>query len=472
MKSTERWGLSTRAFGRLPGKRVIQVQMAVIAFLAFASASAAPASAQQLHPSLAVLPDHGEAELVIGDAAADRIDALFIEFDPHYEVKFAARKRRFDQLASQLFTRTATGHETRCSNQIFLEVKWLLNYTAWWSRIDARLDELEASFAIAHQGHAAEPSEQDGFYGRCATEKFIKIEATLVNYFDLAARGEFPAVEREPVEVARDPAKMTSFLAAHVISDVAKTGHDFRSKLGGLASIMAAADKRDEVVEMVRTTVRGPDLTKEKAREIRAQFNQLVDWWQDPETGYWGVWYRDGDKIFKTTDLSITYHLVHARRGEVSHWPELIETTFAIRDQAYPFGWLSDGHWTNHNNYDLARLFDYGWPHMSNAQRQEAAQTLQEMIDWSFEHTVMPGYRGFRADPKLASSLQAEFYFGASFLVASGFFDEVPWYGPIERPAAPREVCLGMTSYGKTLDGPLVNGAMSKLADACEPHLP
>jgi hypothetical protein len=172
----------------------------------------------------------------------------------------------------------------------------------------------------------------------------------------------------------------------------------------------------------------------------------LIDWWQDPKSGYWGAWYRDGERVFKTTDLSITYHIVHARHGRVRHWPELIDTTFAIREHAYPYGWLSDRHWTNHNNYDLARLFRYGWTHMSDHQRREAARTLQDMLSWSFKETVRPDYRGFHPNPRLASSLGAEFYFGASFLVAAGFFDAEPWHGAMERPAAPRDVCLGMTA--------------------------
>lgn len=412
-----------------------------------------------------------EVELVVGDAAADRIDALFLEYDPAYPENFAARERRFNALAERLFARAARGQDNQCSGQIFLEAKWLLGYTAWWSRLDARLDELEASFAVADQSFAAEPSPGDGFYGRCATEMFIRVEDTLVNYFELAEHGQVPAVERQPLEELRDPKKMTAFFEAHLISDIPETGEDHRSRLGGLASIIAAADKRDPVIEMARSTVRGPDLMPERAAEMRAQFNYLVDWWQDPTSGYWGAWYREGDRVFKTTDLSITYHLVHARRGRVHHWPELIETTFAIRDQGYPFGWLSDGHWTNHNNYDLARLFRYAWPHMSDPQRREAAATLQEMLSWSFEETVQPDYRGFRADPELSSSLGAEFYFGASFLVASGFFDPQPWYGPPERPAPPRDVCLGMIDYGGTLDGPLVAGGLSKLETACKPHL-
>jgi hypothetical protein len=224
-------------------------------------------------------------------------------------------------------------------------------------------------------------------------------------------------------------------------------------------------------MELVRSSVRGPDLTPEQLAELRSHFNLLVDSWQDPESGYWGAWYRDGKRVFKTTDLSVTYHIVHARRGDVHYWPELLRTTFAIREQAYPFGWLSDGHWTNHNNYDLARLFRYGWPHMNDPQRREAARTLQAMVDWSFAETVRSDYRGFHPNPKLSSSLGAEFYFGVSFLVAAEFFTIKPWYGTLEHPASPREVCLGMTAYGAALDEPIVAGAMNKLKDACKPYL-
>lgn len=54
---------------------------------------------------------------------------------------------------------------------------------------------------------------------------------------------------------------MTAFFEAHLISEIPETGEDHRSRLGDLASILAAADKRDPVMEMARSTVRGPDLT-------------------------------------------------------------------------------------------------------------------------------------------------------------------------------------------------------------------
>ena len=112
----------------------------------------------------------------------------------------------------------------------------------------------------------------------------------------------------------------------------------------------------------------------------------------------------------------------------------------ALRDQAYPFGWLSDGRWTNHNNYDLAMLFRYGWQHMDDRQREETARTLQAMVDWSFADTVRPDHRGFRRSPELSSSLGADFYFGASFLVAVDFFSPKPLVWSARAPGFPREV--------------------------------
>lgn len=463
-----------------PSRRLIHHarRIASSVLLSFAVAgSASPAFAAGESPAPAddasvLLPSGQVAETVVGEAALDLIHNLFIEYDPDYLANIAIREQRLDALAERLFARTAGGFDTRCSRQIFLEAKWLVGYTAWWSRIDARLDDLEASFDQVDQSFAAEPSPEDGFYGRCAETMFIRIEDTLVNYFDLAGDGTMPSVEHVPLPELRTKEGLTSFLTDRLVSDIPNTGEDLRSRFGSLVSIFAAADRRDSVMELASSTVRGAQLTPGQLNEQRLHFNYLVSIWQEPGTGYWGAWYRDGNQVFKTTDLSITYHIVHARRGEVQYWPELIRTTFAIREQDYPFGWLSDGHWTNHNNYDLARMFRYGWPHMTEAQRDETARTLQDMIDWSFAETVLPGYQGFLPDPQLSSSLESEFYFGASFLVAAGFFEAEPWYGAIERPAPPREVCLGMTGYGQTLEGPLVAGALDKLAEACKPHLP
>ena len=107
------------------------------AFLSATPSGSAPGDSRSpSRPAEALSPYGTAAELVVGDAAVDLIDALFVKYDPDYLDKITARRRRFDALAERLFARAEAGHDTQCSRQIFLEAKWLLSYTAWWSRID------------------------------------------------------------------------------------------------------------------------------------------------------------------------------------------------------------------------------------------------------------------------------------------------------------------------------------------------
>jgi len=410
---------------------------------------------------------------IVGDAARERIDALLARYDPAYPEEHPRREARLDRLGAELFERTLAGADTRCSRQIFVEAKWLVGYTAWWPRINARLDELENSFAIADQSFAAEPYYKDGFYGRCAQEAFIRLEATIEQYFIFADRGELPPMAHGPVAaVGHEPVIVNEFEAL-LHSDPARLGEDNRSRLGGLVSILATGARVEKAVELWRTNRRGGPLSPDAMAEEIAEINRFIDAWQDPETGYWGAWYRDGEDGFATTDLSITYHIVKARKGRINHWPELIATTFAIRDHAYPFGWLSDGRWTNHNNYDLARIFEYAWPHLDEAQRREVKALMQEMLDWSFAESIHETYRGFKFQPELSSSVGAELYFGVSFLDAVGYFDPKPWHGELAHPAPPPPVCARLIDHAAGLEegDPYVVGALTKLDRACADHV-
>ncbi|MEO1090850.1 MAG: hypothetical protein AAFX81_09470 [Pseudomonadota bacterium] len=411
-----------------------------------------------------------DLELVVGDAAKARIAELYTRFDPDFDAQRAARRERFDELGRVLFEREITGDGLDCSRAIFTEAKWLVSYTAWWERIDAKLDQLERSFAIDDQSYARRPST-DGMFGWCASEEFIQVEATLEQYFLLADANQQPAVKRKPLDWAQSPEALVAYLQSLLIADVARTGEDTRSRVGGLVSMMAATASRDHVVRLIRETSAMPADDRPRSGLVIDAIRSFIDAWQDPETGYWGAWYEGDDGVFKTTDLSITYHIVHARRGHVERWPELIRTTLALRDQAYPFGWESAGRWTNHNNYDLARLFRYGWPDMTEAQRAEVVETLQTMLDWSFEETLAPNHAGFVLVPELSSSVGAEFYFGVSFLDAVGYFADPPWAPGLERPAPVGEVCEALIAHAATLPFDVyAEGAKKKLARGCAWH--
>lgn len=415
-----------------------------------------------------VLPDHAGVELVFGDAAVARIEAKFAGFDPDYRAERSVRRARFDALGARLFAREVAGEDLSCSRQLFVEAKWLLGYTAWWERLDRTLDALDASFALPDQAFAREALPLDGLFGLCNRERFIRIEATLEAYFVLADKGELPRFRRAPLDWARSPAAFTAHLHERLVSDIRATGEDQRSRIGGLAGILVATQRRDHVLDLIRRTTSGAALSADEQRAVTDALIAFIDAWQDPATGYWGAWYRDGDAIFKTTDLSITYHVVHALEGRVRHWPRLIETTFAIAEHAYPFGWRSRGRPNNHNNYDVVRLFRYGWPHMRAAQQEAAAAMMQEMLDWTFARSLEEGYEGFRLDHALSSSVGAELYFGVSFLDAVGFFDPEPWVPGLAHPAAPAAVCAALTRHAAGLAADAyVTGARTKLARNC-----
>ena len=141
-----------------------------------------------------------------------------------------------------------------------------------------------------------------------------------------------------------------------------------------------------------------------------------------PVSGYWGPWYLSEGQLYKTTDLSFTFHIVSYRRGQVDRWPEIIDTTVGIKNDPYPFGWKHAAGPNNHNNYDVAKVFRYGWPHMSAEERQRAASIIADMLHWTLTSSLQTN-GSFRTVPTFFSSVGADFYFGVSFLQTIGYWD-------------------------------------------------
>jgi hypothetical protein len=126
--------------------------------------------------------------------------------------------------------------------------------------------------------------------------------------------------------------------------------------------------------------------------------------------------------LYNAADLSFTFHVVSYRRGEVDYWSELVGTTFAIENDPYPFGWKHAGDLTNHNNYDVAKIFRYGWPHMSIDQKRVASSAIEDMLRWTLTSSLqLDG--SFKTVPTFFSSKGADFYFGVAFLQTIGFWD-------------------------------------------------
>ena len=93
-----------------------------------------------------------------------------------------------------------------------------------------------------------------------------------------------------------------------------------------------------------------------------------------------------------------------------------------IENDPYPFGWKHAGELNNHNNYDVAKVFKYGWPHMSPEQKRRASSAIDEMLRWTLASSLQTN-GAFKTIPTFFSSMGADFYFGVSFLHTIGFWD-------------------------------------------------
>jgi hypothetical protein len=92
-----------------------------------------------------------------------------------------------------------------------------------------------------------------------------------------------------------------------------------------------------------------------------------------------------------------------------------------IKNDTYPNGWLDSDGMTNHNNYDVATLFKWGWPQMRADQREAASAEIAEMLDWCLSRSILPD--GTVQPTESGDSVPDNYYFAAAFLDTIGYFD-------------------------------------------------
>ena len=304
-----------------------------------------------------------------------------------------------------------------CARQILVELRWRLNATADLAAARASLTRLRAALADVEVAKASTgsvkdanvlPQDQDGSYGSCDREWFLKLDDSGDQLLDPSGwHGRTPPRFLERVNT---PAALVAYLEKIIVSDFAKDGVDHRKELNAATGVLARVVLRGGVAGYLAT----PD--------FRTAFRSFLDLWQDPVTGFFGEWYLDHGRITKTADLSVTFHMARYTKGRIGHWQTLIDTLLAIKDRPYPQGWLDDDGMTNHNNYDVTELFRLGWPHMREDQRVAARVEIARMLDWSLTHSISQD--GEVAPTGAAEPLGDMYYFATSFLDTIGYFDK------------------------------------------------
>jgi hypothetical protein len=298
----------------------------------------------------------------------------------------------------------------------------------------------------------------------CFDEWFLKLDATVEALNSLAAQGTAPRYPLLFLQRIGSADTLPAYLEGLLISDIAKTGINQRDELGAVTGALSQIFFKDDLRRYIEENTQ--DLVIDGS--YIDTFRRFLDSWQDPSTGFWGAWYLSDGKLYKSTDLSLTFHIISYRHGHVEHWPEIIDTTLGIKNLEYPFGWKHNGTFNHHNNYDVVKILRYGWPHMSDTQRERARADLRAMVDWCLTRSHHSDEL-FAVDPTFFSSPADYYYFGVSFIDEIGYWDKSRRFWTDQDFPGAASLCRTIKARMMSLNirGPSAYAALEKLNANC-----
>ena len=310
------------------------------------------------------------------------------------------------KVETRLDREEAGGGDTSCPRQILRELRWRLEYTADTAAIRKTLERLRARIAPRFPRATGAP-DADGSYGSCTNVWFLKVDASVDHMLaaDFEDRGRPPRF----LDRINDPARLKTYLESLLVSRPAEDGLDRRKELN-----FATAN-------LVRLILWGRPPNYPWHPELEPVMRRFVAEWQDPATGFFGATYQIGGRWLRTVDLSLTFHMARYLEGKIGYWPQLIDTLIGIRDERYPNGWLDEIGLTSHNNYDVAILFQLGWPQMSADQRRRGEREIPRLLEWCLTTAIASD--GEVVARAIGESLPESYYFTIAFLETVGYFD-------------------------------------------------
>ena len=307
-----------------------------------------------------------------------------------------------------LSERELAGCDTSWARAHLYEAEWRINCTNNYQAASHAVERLKAALDCENPPDGL-TQDRGGSFAPGTKVFFLKLDRSTDQLLARQWPWRLPPIFLDRVN---DPGRMVTYLQDLCWSDLTRCGRDNRKELKLAISVIA------------RLVLQGGQAGYLSGPGFIPVFERFVRDWQDPKTGFFGVTYivdNQGNSV-RTTDLSLTFHMVRYAPHLVRGWPLLIDTLLGMKDQQYPQGWLENSKMTDHNNYDVVELFSRGWPHLRPDQRQQASREIKKMLDWCLEKSVRD--TGEIINPDKGDMVIDSYYFAAAFLDTIGYFDK------------------------------------------------
>ena len=329
-------------------------------------------AAEGRHVRVAVAGDARTAGKTPPAPVMAAIDAQFALLKPDYLAWRDSAYVELQQLHGQLTAKQARGKNMACSQQIFEEALWGVNYTcnAGWTA--SRVADLAVSLLDDDQAWAAEQQQKGGFWGPCYKTWFNRVAMLIDSVGQLQSKQAPP---RFPITFMRnltDAEQLRSYYtdvgttdvlyawrngAKGDLCDVDLTQSTFatpppinrREELGAVTGTMHQLVWKSYLVDWVNSFDVGFKITPDF---VAAYTDFFLDDMQNRASGMWGERFvnttRQEDAparigtlppcappaLICPPDMSITYHTVSYRKGHVPfRQPHAAD---AAREQALP----------------------------------------------------------------------------------------------------------------------------------------
>ncbi|MFZ0035394.1 MAG: hypothetical protein WAK60_10480, partial [Sedimentisphaerales bacterium] len=314
----------------------------------------------------------------------------------------------FRPLVKEINRRQAAGEGMQYSMHIYREVRWRLNFTSDVETTRARIADLRQSLSQqAEQKLAAEQQASDGSWGLGFNVWYLKLYYSVEE--GLNDRSTDPQYPLSFLDRINSPEKLTAQLDSVLHDDFTKTGVFNRIELDNTFSALARL-----LFGHKRTGYSFHPQLKDALWEF-------VGHWQNPATGCWGQWMVDREgRVWKMDDVGMTFHVVSDLRGQVEHLDLIAKRVLQLDGVDFPAGIRSNGHYENHLNWDVVKIFRYAWPTLDATTREKVRAEISRMLDWCLANSYQPD--GSFKVSDLDDTLGDAYSYGVSFLREAGYF--------------------------------------------------